>query len=55
MIVLNVDNLSLSFGTKVILEHVTFSLDEGEVETIAHTTAIFGFMLAGLVIQDIIK
>ena len=23
--------------------------------TIAHTTAIFGFMLAGLVIQDIIK
>ncbi len=30
MIVLNVDNLSLSFGTKVILEQVTFSLDEGD-------------------------
>ncbi len=30
MIVLNVDNLSLSFGTKVILENVTFSLDEGD-------------------------
>ena len=30
MIVLNVENLSLSFGTKVILEKVTFSLDEGD-------------------------
>ncbi len=30
MIVLNVDNLSLSFGTSVILQNVTFSLDEGD-------------------------
>lgn len=30
MIVLNVDNLSLSFGTKVILNGVTFALDEGD-------------------------
>ncbi|MBR2353328.1 MAG: ABC-F family ATP-binding cassette domain-containing protein, partial [Clostridia bacterium] len=30
MIVLNVENLSLSFGTVPILENVTFSLDEGD-------------------------
>ena len=30
MIVLNVSNLSLSFGTKPILEGVTFALDEGD-------------------------
>ena len=30
MIVLNVDNLSLSFGTKTILQGVTFALDEGD-------------------------
>ena len=30
MIVLNVDNLSLSFGTTLILKDVTFSLDEGD-------------------------
>ncbi len=30
MIVLNVENLSLSFGVKPILEKVTFSLDEGD-------------------------
>ncbi len=30
MIVLNVENLSLSFGTKPILQGVTFSLDEGD-------------------------
>ncbi len=30
MIVLNVDNISLSFGVKPILEKVTFSLDEGD-------------------------
>ena len=30
MICLNIDSLSLSFGTKKILENVTFSLDEGD-------------------------
>ena len=30
MICLNIDNLSISFGTKKILEGVTFSLDEGD-------------------------
>ncbi len=30
MICLNIDGLSLSFGTKKILENVTFSLDEGD-------------------------
>ncbi|MBQ2998946.1 MAG: ABC-F family ATP-binding cassette domain-containing protein, partial [Clostridia bacterium] len=30
MIILNVSNLSLSFGTKPILEGVTFALDEGD-------------------------
>ncbi|MBQ8331897.1 MAG: ABC-F family ATP-binding cassette domain-containing protein [Clostridia bacterium] len=30
MIVLNVDHLSIAFGTKRILEDVTFSLDEGD-------------------------
>ena len=30
MIILNVDNLSLSFGTKPILEHITFALNEGD-------------------------
>ena len=30
MICLNIDSLSLSFGTKKILEDVTFSLDEGD-------------------------
>ncbi|MBQ8850808.1 MAG: ABC-F family ATP-binding cassette domain-containing protein, partial [Clostridia bacterium] len=30
MICLNVEKLSLSFGTKKILEDVTFSLDEGD-------------------------
>ncbi len=30
MICLNVDRLSLSFGTKKILENITFSLDEGD-------------------------
>ena len=30
MICLNIDDLSISFGTKKILEGVTFSLDEGD-------------------------
>ncbi len=30
MIVLNVDNLSLSFGTKAILQNVSFALNEGD-------------------------
>ena len=30
MIIINVDNLSLSFGTKKILENVAFSLNEGD-------------------------
>ena len=30
MICLNIDGISLSFGTKKILEKITFSLDEGD-------------------------
>ena len=30
MIIINVDNLSLSFGTKIILENVTFALNESD-------------------------
>ena len=42
-------------NTETLAEHDWHSAKVHTNGTIAHTTAIFGFMLAGLVIQDIIK
>ena len=41
--------------TETLAEHDWHAAKVHTNGTIAHTTAIFGFMLAGLVIQDIIK
>ena len=42
-------------NTETLAEHDWHAAKVHTNGTIAHTTAIFGFMLAGLVIQDIIK
>ena len=44
-----------SDNTETLAEHDWHAAKVHTNGTIAHTTAIFGFMLAGLVIQDIIK